>query len=91
MKRFGRFKFCKDDQGSPFGLHQPPALMARVVRHESERDVWEMIHGAPDPRLDGYVLTTAPTTSGRAASSAGASSRPTASWRSSILARRFAS
>jgi predicted enzyme related to lactoylglutathione lyase len=23
-KRFGRFKFCKDDQGSPFGLHQPP-------------------------------------------------------------------
>ena len=30
--------------------------MARVVRHESERDRWEMIHGAPDPRLDGYVL-----------------------------------
>ena len=30
--------------------------MARVVRHESERDVWEMIHGAPDPRLGGYVL-----------------------------------
>jgi uncharacterized protein len=23
--RFGRFKFCKDDQGSSFGLHQPPA------------------------------------------------------------------
>ena len=23
-KRFGRFKFCKDDQGSHFGLHQPP-------------------------------------------------------------------
>ncbi|MEX2253114.1 MAG: VOC family protein [Thermoleophilaceae bacterium] len=22
--RFGRFKFCKDDQGSPFGLHQAP-------------------------------------------------------------------
>src|SRR3954447_26945734 len=22
--RFGRFKFCKDDQGSSFGLHQPP-------------------------------------------------------------------
>jgi predicted enzyme related to lactoylglutathione lyase len=21
---FGRFKFCRDDQGSPFGLHQPP-------------------------------------------------------------------
>ena len=24
-RKFGRFKFCKDDQGSPFGLHQPPA------------------------------------------------------------------
>ena len=23
--KFGRFKFVKDDQGSPFGLHQPPA------------------------------------------------------------------
>jgi predicted enzyme related to lactoylglutathione lyase len=23
--RFGRFKFCRDDQRSPFGLHQPPA------------------------------------------------------------------
>ncbi|MGH8774247.1 MAG: VOC family protein [Jiangellaceae bacterium] len=23
--RFGRFTMCKDDQGSPFGLHQPPA------------------------------------------------------------------
>ena len=23
--RFGRFKLCQDDQGSPFGLHQPPA------------------------------------------------------------------
>src|SRR4051812_58988 len=22
--RHGRFEFCKDDQGSPFGLHQPP-------------------------------------------------------------------
>jgi AraC-like DNA-binding protein len=30
--------------------------MARVVLHESERDRWEMVHGAPDPRLDGYVL-----------------------------------
>ena len=30
--------------------------MARVVRHESERDGWEMVHGAPDPRLGGYVL-----------------------------------
>jgi uncharacterized protein len=24
---FGRFKLCKDDQGSPFGLHQPPLPM----------------------------------------------------------------
>ena len=56
VARFGRFKFCKDDQGSSFGLHQPPRVMARVVRHESERDVWEMVHGAPDPRLGGYVL-----------------------------------
>ena len=23
--RFGRFRLCHDDQGSPFGLHQPPA------------------------------------------------------------------
>lgn len=23
--RFGAFRFCRDDQGSPFGLHQPPA------------------------------------------------------------------
>ena len=30
--------------------------MARVDRHESERDRWEMVHAAPDPRLDGYVL-----------------------------------
>ncbi|MEV6262640.1 VOC family protein [Streptomyces sp. NPDC051784] len=22
--RFGRFRMCQDDQGSPFGLHQPP-------------------------------------------------------------------
>ncbi|MBA2310432.1 MAG: VOC family protein [Pseudonocardiales bacterium] len=22
--RFGTFKLCRDDQGSPFGLHQPP-------------------------------------------------------------------
>ena len=25
VERFGRFKLCRDDQGSPFGLHQPPA------------------------------------------------------------------
>jgi uncharacterized protein len=24
VARFGRFRFCRDDQGSPFGLHQPP-------------------------------------------------------------------
>jgi uncharacterized protein len=24
IARFGRFVFCKDDQGSGFGLHQPP-------------------------------------------------------------------
>ena len=22
--RFGRFKLCRDDQGSAFGLHEPP-------------------------------------------------------------------
>ena len=22
---YGRFRLCRDDQGSPFGLHQPPA------------------------------------------------------------------
>ena len=25
IERFGRFKLCRDNQGSPFGLHQPPA------------------------------------------------------------------
>jgi|SRR5215207_2695537 len=24
QQRFGRFKLCRDDQGSSFGLHQPP-------------------------------------------------------------------
>jgi predicted enzyme related to lactoylglutathione lyase len=24
VKRFGRFRLCRDDQGSPFGLHEPP-------------------------------------------------------------------
>ncbi|MBV7694436.1 VOC family protein [Streptomyces sp. TRM70350] len=24
VARFGRFKLCRDDQGSSFGLHQPP-------------------------------------------------------------------
>lgn len=24
IAKFGRFKICRDDQGSPFGLHQPP-------------------------------------------------------------------
>jgi predicted enzyme related to lactoylglutathione lyase len=25
IARFGRFKLCRDDQGSPFGLHQRPS------------------------------------------------------------------
>jgi uncharacterized protein len=25
VARFGRFKLCRDDQGSAFGLHQPPS------------------------------------------------------------------
>ena len=25
IDKFGHFKLCRDDQGSPFGLHQPPA------------------------------------------------------------------
>ena len=25
IERFGRFKLCRDDQGSSFGLHEPPA------------------------------------------------------------------
>ena len=25
VARFGRFRICRDDQGSPFGLHVPPA------------------------------------------------------------------
>jgi uncharacterized protein len=24
VARFGRFLWCKDDQGSAFGLHEPP-------------------------------------------------------------------
>jgi uncharacterized protein len=24
IERFGRFKLCRDDQGSPFGLHERP-------------------------------------------------------------------
>ena len=24
IARFGRFVICRDDQGSPFGLHEPP-------------------------------------------------------------------
>ena len=24
VAEWGRFKLCRDDQGSPFGLHQPP-------------------------------------------------------------------
>ena len=25
VARWGRFKLCRDDQGSPFGLHQAPS------------------------------------------------------------------
>jgi uncharacterized protein len=25
IRKFGRFKLCRDDQGSPFGLHQRPS------------------------------------------------------------------
>ena len=28
---------------------------SRVFRHESEQDRWEMVQGAPDPRLRGHV------------------------------------
>jgi predicted enzyme related to lactoylglutathione lyase len=28
IARFGRFKLCRDDQGSPFGLHEPPTPSA---------------------------------------------------------------
>jgi AraC-like DNA-binding protein len=30
---------------------------SRVSRHESEQDSWEMVHGMPDPRLRGHVLS----------------------------------
>jgi AraC-like DNA-binding protein len=30
---------------------------SRVFRHESEHDSWEMVQGAPDPRLRGHVLS----------------------------------
>lgn len=26
VAKFGRFKLCRDDQGSSFGLHQPPGM-----------------------------------------------------------------
>jgi AraC-like DNA-binding protein len=32
------------------------ATPLRVVRHESERDRWEMVFGSPDPRLRPYVV-----------------------------------
>jgi len=35
-------------------VHTQPS---RVLRHESEHDRWEMVHGAPDPRLRGHVLS----------------------------------
>jgi AraC-like DNA-binding protein len=33
------------------------AQPSRVFRHESEQDRWEMVHGAPDPRLRDHVLS----------------------------------
>src|ERR671914_2344404 len=33
------------------------AQPSRVLRHESEQDRWEMVQGAPDPRLRGHVLS----------------------------------
>jgi AraC-like DNA-binding protein len=33
------------------------AQPSRVFRHQSEQDRWEMVHGAPDPRLRGHVLS----------------------------------
>ncbi|HEV3376780.1 MAG TPA: VOC family protein [Thermoleophilaceae bacterium] len=27
IARFGRFKLCRDDQGSPFGLHEAPRTL----------------------------------------------------------------
>jgi AraC-like DNA-binding protein len=30
--------------------------MTRIVQHASEQDRWTMVTGAPDPRLDGYVI-----------------------------------
>jgi predicted enzyme related to lactoylglutathione lyase len=29
---FGRFALCRDDQGSPFGIHQPPEAGSKVTR-----------------------------------------------------------
>jgi AraC-like DNA-binding protein len=33
------------------------ARPSHVSRHESEHDSWEMVHGMPDPRLRGHVLS----------------------------------
>ena len=34
---FGRFALCRDDQGSPFGLHQPPEAEGKVARATTVR------------------------------------------------------
>jgi predicted enzyme related to lactoylglutathione lyase len=34
---FGRFALCRDDQGSPFGLHQPPATEVKGAREPAAR------------------------------------------------------
>ena len=35
--RFGRFALCRDDQGSPFGLHQAPAAEDKEARAPAAR------------------------------------------------------
>ena len=37
ISRFGRFKLCRDDQGSPFGLHQSPAAEGKEVPESASR------------------------------------------------------
>ncbi len=37
IARFGRFKLCRDDQGSPFGLHQPPTAEGEGVLRPATR------------------------------------------------------
>lgn len=32
VARFGRFRACRDNQGSPFGLHEPPKTSSHLAR-----------------------------------------------------------